>query len=284
MNSLYYKRAIFQDQIVFAVTQKGTYYQIASYSIDDKQKDYYSCSIQCNYGPYHTWYSEDEWDCHGSHRRPILLEEEDLTNYLRGKESPNLKRILKEYEFDSDIKEFLVIHTVDGYAAYASGFSVIVTRVAAMWKSDMHFSMQDDAPITTIEKLKLDKNKSFIAGVSIKSPNGDNFLISLDNRYLHRTGFDKELYDKEKLAEDKERVEIMSMHDYELESGMFPAIECGVQIPQIEILPRLGILVWEYEEDGIRLKSAPQYYFIDLNDTANIKKEPEMFPDDELPF
>ena len=144
--------------------------------------------------------------------------------------------------------------------------------------------MQDDAPITTIEKLKLDKSKSFIAGFSIKSPNGDNFLISLDNRYLHKTGFDKELYDKEKLAEDMERVEIMSMHDYELENGMFPAIERGVQIPQIEILPRLGILVWEYEEDGIRLKSAPQYYFVDLNDTANIKKEPEIFPDDELPF
>lgn len=71
---------------------------------------------------------------------------------------------------------------------------------------------------------------------------------------------------------DNARIEIMSAHHYEAEHGFYSTMDKDAKIPMIQILPRIGLLIWEYEEDSVRLKSAPQYIFVDLNDQSNIKE------------
>ena len=71
---------------------------------------------------------------------------------------------------------------------------------------------------------------------------------------------------------DNTRVKIMSENTYTSKHENCSANDKEAEVPLIEILPRIGVLIWEFEEDGIKLKSAPQYVFIDLNDHSNIKQ------------
>ena len=49
MHNFYYKRKVEDYRIVFAITEKETYYQIIKYSMSTQQKDYYSMYLECEY-------------------------------------------------------------------------------------------------------------------------------------------------------------------------------------------------------------------------------------------
>ena len=272
MHNFYYKRKVEDDRIVFAITEKETYYQIVRYSMSTQQKDYYSMYLECEYAGRTAWYVEDEYECRGSHLRPFVVHNETLKNYLNGKSCNGLDRILEKYEFDAPIIKFLTVNTVDGYAFWEDGFTVSMTEITKDNEITIYLSSMENAPIKTIKELKLNKNKKIIAGLSIKEPSGDIYLISLNKKYISADGFDKDNYLNECLEIDNARIEIMSDHHYEAEHGFYSTMDKDAKIPMIQILPRIGLLIWEYEEDGIRLKSAPQYIFVDLNDQSNIKE------------
>ena len=272
MHHFYYKRIIKDSNIVFAITEKGTYYQIIRSSMTTQQKDYYMMYLECEYADCRAWYSEDEREFEGSRSKAIVVKNKMLKDFLKGKNCDELEHILKKYDFDSKIVKFLSVDTVDGYTFWLDGFCVSTTEITKDKEKTTYYSSIDIAPIKTIKDLNLDSNKKFIAGLSIKEPNEDVYLISLDENYISADGFDKDTYLKKHSEMDNTRVKIMSENTYTSKHENCSANDKEAEVPLIEILPRIGVLIWEFEEDGIKLKSAPQYVFIDLNDHSNIKQ------------
>lgn len=273
MTHLLYEKGILDSETtVFAITQKGTHYQILSLwerTCEDEER----YSAHSEYANSRAWYAEDEREFIQSHTPHIMINPKWLLDYLRGQRIEEVEYLLGHYKFDSEIVEFLVICAIDGYVYYEEGYSLIMTRINKEGLKDICLSSLNDATVTTIPELNWSKNMSILAGRSINYTQGGCYLISLDKKYLSKDGFAQTAYVREQQKEDEVRVAIMSKSEYKNKHReRCDSFELA-NIPQGEMLPRLGLLVWEREDDGVRLKAIPKYFFVDLTNPANIKNE-----------